>query len=157
MIAHCGDRFVLVVNASKKAIDEQSLRAALAQVCAVEGLEDRALLALQGPDAESVLARFAPDSAAMRFMDARSLMIGGSACVVTRSGYTGEDGFEISVAASEAETLARVLLQNASSISTRLAISSVTGLPTTTPRGRTHRSATKRRRLTPVHSPRRRA
>ena len=114
MIAHCGDEFALVVNASRKAIDEQSLRAALAQVCLVEVLEDRALLALQGPEAQSVLARFAPDSAAMRFMDVRSLVIAGSACVVTRSGYTGEDGFEISVAASEAETLARVLLENAS-------------------------------------------
>ena len=114
MIAHCGDQFVLIVNASRKTIDEQFLRAALAHVCAVEVLEDRALLALQGPEAESVLARFAPDSAAMRFMDARSLMIAGSACVVTRSGYTGEDGFEISVAASEAEMLARALLDNAS-------------------------------------------
>ena len=114
MIAHCGDRFVLIVNASRKTIDEELLRAALARICAVEVLEDHALLALQGPESESVLARFAPDSAAMRFMDARSLMIAGSVCVVTRSGYTGEDGFEISVAASAAETLARVLLENPS-------------------------------------------
>ena len=114
MISHCGDRFVLIVNASRKTIDEQSLRAVLAHVCAVEVLEDRALLALQGPEAESVLARFARDSANMHFMDARSLTIAGSGCVVTRSGYTGEDGFEISVAASDAEMLARVLLDNAS-------------------------------------------
>jgi len=114
MIAHCGDRFVLVVNASRQTIDEQLSRAALAHACAVEVLEDRALLALQGPEAESVLARLAPDSTALRFMDSRSLVIAGSACFVTRSGYTGEDGFEISVAASEAEMLARVLLENAS-------------------------------------------
>ena len=114
MIAHCGDRFVLIVNASRKTIDEELLRVALARISAVEVLEDRALLALQGPQAESVLARIAPDSAAMRFMDARSLVIAGSACVVTRSGYTGEDGFEISVAASEADMLARVLLENPS-------------------------------------------
>jgi aminomethyltransferase len=113
MIAHCDDRFALIVNASRKTIDEQLLRAALGHVCAVEVLEDRALLALQGPAAESVLARFAPDSAAMRFMDVRSLVIAGCSCFVTRSGYTGEDGFEISVTASEAETLARVLLENA--------------------------------------------
>jgi aminomethyltransferase len=114
MIAHCGDRFVLIVNASRKAIDEQLLQAALSQICTIEVLEDRALLALQGPEAESVLARLAPDSTAMRFMDARSLMIAGAACVVTRSGYTGEDGFEISVAVSEAEMLTCALLENAS-------------------------------------------
>jgi aminomethyltransferase len=114
MIAHCGDRFVVIVNASRKTIDEQVLRAALAHVCAVEVLEDRALLALQGPEAESVLARFAADAAAMRFMDARTLIVAGSACVVTRSGYTGEDGYEIGVAAAEAEMLTRALLDNAS-------------------------------------------
>ena len=114
MIAHCGDCFVLVVNATRKVADEARLRAAMSQVCTIEVLEDRALLALQGPEAESALVRLAPDSAAMRFMDVRSLAIAGSACLVTRSGYTGEDGFEISVAASKAEKLARVFLENAS-------------------------------------------
>jgi len=114
MIANCGDRLVLVVNASRKIIDEAHLRAAMSQICTIEVLEDRALLGLQGPNAQDVLARFALDIAAMRFMDVRSIAIGGSACLVTRSGYTGEDGFEISVAVSQAENLARMFLENPS-------------------------------------------
>jgi len=114
MITVCADHFVLVVNASRKEVDEAHLRAALSAVCTIEVLEYRALLALQGPRAEDVLVHFAPEVAAMRFMDARVVAIGGSACLVTRSGYTGEDGFEISVAGSEAAGLARMLLDNAS-------------------------------------------
>jgi aminomethyltransferase len=114
MITACGDHVVLVVNASRKEVDEAHLRAAMSPVCTIEVLDDRALLALQGPKAEEALARLAPEVAAMRFMDARMLAIGGSACLVTRSGYTGEDGFEISVAGSEAERLARLLLDDAS-------------------------------------------
>jgi aminomethyltransferase len=114
MIAHCGDHFVLIVNASRTAVDEAHLRAAIPSICNVELLEHRALLALQGPAAEGVLARLAPDAAAMRFMDVRSLAIAGNACLITRSGYTGEDGFEISIGADEAETLARLFLENTS-------------------------------------------
>jgi aminomethyltransferase len=114
MITACADHFALVVNASRKAVDEAHLRAALSRVCTIEVLKDRALLALQGPKAEEALARFAPEVVAMRFMDARALAIGGSDCLVTRSGYTGEDGFEISVAGAEAELFARTLLDDAS-------------------------------------------
>jgi aminomethyltransferase len=113
MIAHCGDHFLLIVNGSRTATDEEHLRVATAEVCAVKVLADRALLAVQGPQAEGVLAGLVPDGAAIRFMDVRSLEIAGSPCVVSRSGYTGEDGFEISVAAAEAESLARTLLENA--------------------------------------------
>ena len=114
MIAHCGDHLFLVVNASRSAADEAHLRAALSPICTVEVLENRALLALQGPAAEDVLVRLAPDIAAMRFMDVRVLTIAGSECLVTRSGYTGEDGFEISIAAADAKKLARKLLENPS-------------------------------------------
>jgi aminomethyltransferase len=111
MVAHRGDHFLLVVNASRKAADEAHLRAAL-DACTVETLEDRALLALQGPAAEAVLAPLAPGASAMRFMDVRALRVAGVPCVVARSGYTGEDGFEIGLAADRAEELARALLDD---------------------------------------------
>jgi aminomethyltransferase len=113
MIGQCGDHLALIVNASRKDVDQPHLRDALLDVCAVDVLENRALLALQGPAAEAVLARLAPSCASMRFMDIRPVLIAGANCLVSRSGYTGEDGFEISVPARDAEKLARTLLQNA--------------------------------------------
>jgi aminomethyltransferase len=112
MITKRGDHFLLVVNASRKDADEAHLRHLLSASCVIESLDHRALLALQGPLAESVLLRLCPDVASMRFMDVRSLSILGTACVVFRSGYTGEDGFEISVPAPEAERLARKILEH---------------------------------------------
>ena len=110
MVANFGDHLFLVVNAACKDADEAHLRAHLSDACVIEALPDRALLALQGPKAESVLAKFCADAPAMRFMDAGPRQVAGFDCFVSRSGYTGEDGFEISVPAAHAEELARLLL-----------------------------------------------
>ncbi len=110
MVTNAGEYLFLVVNAACKAQDITHLQKHLADQCEIEVLEERALLALQGPLAGGVLAKFAPESAEMVFMTAKTLMLNGVECFVTRSGYTGEDGFEISVANSEAEVLARALL-----------------------------------------------
>ena len=83
---------------------------ALSDVCTIDVLEDRALLALQGPAAEAALVRLSPSSASMRFMDIRPAPIAGVSCLVSRSGYTGEDGFEISIPVRDAEKVARALL-----------------------------------------------
>jgi aminomethyltransferase len=112
MVANFGDQLFLVVNAACKADDETHLRNHLSDVCVIEPLSDRALIALQGPSAESVLGGLCPDIPAMRFMDAGPRRIDGIDCFVSRSGYTGEDGFEISVPADQAEALAKALLAN---------------------------------------------
>ena len=110
MVANFGSHLFLVVNAACKAEDEALLRAGLSDACEIESLADRALIALQGPKAESVLARLCADVPAMRFMDSGPRRIDGIDCFVSRSGYTGEDGFEISVPAEHAEALATKLL-----------------------------------------------
>jgi aminomethyltransferase len=96
MIANRCDHFLVVVNAACKEADLALMRHALSSTCAVEML-DRALLALQGPKAEAVLGELHPDAALMRFMDVRSIDFHGVPGVVSRSGYTGEDGYEISL------------------------------------------------------------
>jgi aminomethyltransferase len=111
MVTRLDDGFLLVVNAAHKADDLARIEAHLqGKQCNVRMLLDRALLALQGPAAADVLARHTPDAAALAFMDVRRLTIEGAECIVSRSGYTGEDGFEISVPASDADALARALL-----------------------------------------------
>jgi len=111
MVAHLGpDRLFLVVNASRKDHDFTHLSANLPASVKLTPLEDRGLLALQGPAAVTVLARLAPDAAALPFMGFAAIAIGGIPCLVSRSGYTGEDGCEISVPAEHAEALADALL-----------------------------------------------
>ena len=110
MVANFGDRLFVVVNAACKAQDIAHMQQHLAGRCKVEVLEDRALLALQGPAASAVLARLAPETASMVFMHIMTVNLAGAACFVSRSGYTGEDGYEISVPATSADALARELL-----------------------------------------------
>lgn len=110
MFANRGDHLFVVVNAACKEADIAHMKAALEPDVSVSPVTDRALLALQGPAAEAVLAQLNPEAAGMRFMDVRTLMLEGAECWVSRSGYTGEDGYEISVPAGQAEALARELL-----------------------------------------------
>ncbi|MHC0053684.1 glycine cleavage system aminomethyltransferase GcvT [Actibacterium sp. D379-3] len=110
MIASRGDHLFLVVNAACKDADVAHLRTHLSNSCEITEITDRALLALQGPMAEAVLDGIAPGAAAMRFMDVVTLASAFGDLWVSRSGYTGEDGFEISVAADQADPFARALL-----------------------------------------------
>ena len=111
MVANPGDgSLFLVVNASRKDVDFAHIAAGLPPSHALVPLPDRALIALQGPAAVAVLARLAPEIAALSFMGVATVMLNGDACFVSRSGYTGEDGCEISVPADRAEALADRLL-----------------------------------------------
>jgi aminomethyltransferase len=106
MVTRVGDALTLVVNAACKDTDFAHLRSCLGRVAAIEVFDDRALLALQGPAAASVLARHVPGVAAMPFLSGAAV----DDLFVTRSGYTGEDGFEISLPASQAVEWAERLL-----------------------------------------------
>lgn len=110
MVAHLPGRLFLVVNAGGKLEDLAHLRAHLPHTVQITPMFDRALLALQGPGAQAALAALCPRAATMRFMDAVDTDIAGAPVTLTRSGYTGEDGYEIGVAAADAEPLARALL-----------------------------------------------
>jgi aminomethyltransferase len=101
---------MLVVNASRKEVDYAHIAARLPDDVRLEPQPERALLALQGPAAKDVLAKLSDFAGGLKFMSAASGKVGGLDCHVSRSGYTGEDGFEISVAASKVEKLARLLL-----------------------------------------------
>ena len=110
MFANRGDHVFVVVNAGCKAADIAHMTAHLSEVCDVIPVVDRALLALQGPLAEVALAQLVPGVAAMRFMDAVIMSWRGVDLWISRSGYTGEDGFEISIPDAVAHDLATTLL-----------------------------------------------
>lgn len=106
MFSNMGDRLFLVVNASRKHIDLPLIEAALPAGVRLRALPDRALLALQGPGAVAALATILPDVAGLTFMGVWA----GQGLIISRSGYSGEDGVEISVPAEDAENFARRLL-----------------------------------------------
>ncbi len=109
MITNRGDHLLVVVNAACKDQDVTHMQAHLAD-CDVTLLDDRALVALQGPAAEKVLASLWAGATELKFMDVRDASVLGAECIISRSGYSGEDGFEISVPVDKAEELARALL-----------------------------------------------
>jgi aminomethyltransferase len=110
MATRLEDGLFLVVNAARKEADLAHVRERIAGTATVEPLEDRALLALQGPAAATVLSRFSERIAELGFMIAMETALDGRRCLVTRSGYTGEDGFEISLRAEDAAAVAEMLL-----------------------------------------------
>jgi aminomethyltransferase len=110
MITRCDDHLLLVVNAACKDADVRHLLTHIGHRCTVQPLPERALLALQGPRAAAALARLNGSVSQLTFMSGAPVTLDGAECFITRSGYTGEDGFEISVPAAQAEALARALL-----------------------------------------------
>ncbi|MGJ7096359.1 glycine cleavage system aminomethyltransferase GcvT [Vibrio hannami] len=111
MVTNFGDHLFVVVNAACKAQDIAHIQSSLPDNVELEIIEDRALLALQGPKAAEVLARLQPAVADMVFMDAKIIELDSVECYVSRSGYTGEDGYEISVPADKAAEFAKKLTE----------------------------------------------
>jgi aminomethyltransferase len=111
MVANLGEEgLFLVVNASRKDIDFTHIAANLPSGVQLRSHEDRALLALQGPDAAAVIGRIGPEAAQLTFMGVAAVTLAGVSCLVSRSGYTGEDGFEISIPAESAQVVAQRIL-----------------------------------------------
>jgi aminomethyltransferase len=111
MVTRRGDHFYLVVNGATKAGDIAHLEAKLPRGVVLDHMKEQALLALQGPKAVDALARLAPGVAELGFMNGGAFAIAGVTCWISRSGYTGEDGFEISLPASAAERIADLLVE----------------------------------------------
>jgi aminomethyltransferase len=111
MVMNINSGYQMVVNAANTFADLDVLREACGHSCAVEHLSTHSLIALQGPFAATALREMAPEISDMRFMDVRILELDGAPCTISRSGYTGEDGFEISTPSDSVDSLARALLQ----------------------------------------------
>ena len=112
MFSNRGDHIFVVLNAACKDSDIKYLRSLLEPNISIKEIENRALIALQGPASEAVLGKYHPQIENMKFMDVETLPIDGSECWISRSGYTGEDGFEISIPAEAAEPITRSILSN---------------------------------------------
>ncbi|WP_430251780.1 glycine cleavage system aminomethyltransferase GcvT [Neorhizobium sp. DAR64860/K0K1] len=111
MITNRGDHLLVVVNAACKDADLAHMKAHLPD-CDVTLLDDRALIALQGPRAEAVLAELWAGVSSMKFMDVREVPLHDVPCIISRSGYSGEDGFEISIPQDHAVSVAKALLEH---------------------------------------------
>ncbi|MDB5525494.1 MAG: Aminomethyltransferase, partial [Rhizobium sp.] len=110
MVSNRGDHFYMVVNASCKAADFKHMAEHLSDACTFEIMENRALIAIQGPHAEHVLAEFCPEVTSMKFMDVVGEELRDAFFIISRSGYSCEDGFEISIHADKAEFTVHRLL-----------------------------------------------
>jgi aminomethyltransferase len=110
MFVNRGEDLFVIVNGACKVADIAHIQARIGHLCEVIALPEQALLALQGPQAVAALSRLAPGVSQLVFMTGGAFQVAGVSCFVTRSGYTGEDGFEISVSAAQAEAVARALL-----------------------------------------------
>ena len=112
MFSNRGDHIFIVLNAACKNSDIKHLKSLLEPEILVEEVLNRALIALQGPASETVLGELNPQVKNMKFMDVETLLVSGVECWISRSGYTGEDGFEISIPATDAEPVTRSILSN---------------------------------------------
>ncbi len=110
MVSRHNDFLHLVVNASRKTLDTEHIRTRIPADVTLETLDNHALIALQGPESAGILQAIIPDIADMVFMDSRALTIDGIPCLISRSGYTGEDGFEISIPEAHARQITERLL-----------------------------------------------
>ncbi|OUR73742.1 glycine cleavage system protein T [Methylophaga sp. 41_12_T18] len=112
IITRLADRFLLVVNAACKQEDFAYLAKQLPDDCTLTLLEEQALIALQGPKAEQVLQLFVPEISGLNFLQAIETAIDGQSCIISRSGYTGEDGFELSISNQYAVEFSSLILAN---------------------------------------------